>query len=332
MTVMLNDLVQSLNSAIDMGYNHFIINDLNLSNELTNKTQIDKADNFIKKLKKSKMIEIEIKNCNFTIEFLTKIITHSFDNLTKLDLSGTSLGSQGAVVLANVMNNNQYITEVKLSNCNICDISISKSQVIGEYIVSGLVQLLQSLSTYDSLLYLDLSSNYIGYTYDENDYQALNEILLELVNFLDTSTSIIDLNLTNNYLKLDDITRHNYDAADDGSTMMRPLLDRVGPNRTCRSLCGREWIKRHQNNNTTTTTTTSSSPPSSSTYNTTNSNSSSGGGGAADIHTPTTSKHISYELSGLDATAGAILGYELSQEHEHLYTLNLSSNYKVCYC
>ena len=321
MTVMLNDLVQSLNSAIDMGYNHFIINDLNLSNELTNKTQIDKADNFIKKLKKSKMIEIEIKNCNFTIEFLTKIITHSFDNLTKLDLSGTSLGSQGAVVLANVMNNNQYITEVKLSNCNICDISISKSQVIGEYIVSGLVQLLQSLSTYDSLLYLDLSSNYIGYTYDENDYQALNEILLELVNFLDTSTSIIDLNLTNNYLKLDDITRNNSDTGDGGSTM-RSLLDRVGPCRTCRSLCGRERVKRHQNN----TTTTTSHPSSSSTYNLTSSNS------AADVHTATPSKHILYELSGLDATAGAILGYELSQEHEHLYTLNLSSNYKVCYC
>ena len=318
MTVMLNDFMQSLNSAIDMGDNRFIIKDINLSNELTNETQVDKVDNFIKKLKKSKMIEIEIKNCNFTIEFLARIISHSFDNLIKLDLSGTSLGSQGAIILANVMNNNQYITEVKLSNCCICDISISKSQVLGEYIVSGLVQLLQSLSTNDSLLYLDLASNYIGYTYDENDFNSLNEILLELVNFLDTSTSIIDLNLTNNHLKLDDIIRHKFD---DGSAMMRSLLDRVGPGRTCRSLCGRERIKRHQN------TSTTSSPPSSSTYNAT---SHSNCGGAADIHSTTPSKHILYELSSLDSTAGAILGYELSQEHEHLYTLNLSSNYKVC--
>lgn len=246
-------------------------------------------------IKSHKLQKVSIIGC----QLIDKDIFHlkaSFGNLSHLNLSHNSIGSEGALILGQFMQNNSIIQSLNLSNNRLCGLTVLKSRIVGQVDLSGIEQLLSALSFCQNLKVLDLSANYLGgftvesVAHDDSDNYDIYpsemygiKVLLMLSCFLRDSKSIVELNLRTN-------------GFDDTHANAQMLIKHVTRGSSCKTLCGRSCYKPFASNLT-------------------------------QLHPYR--DYYNLAMQDLDSFTGRLLGHEFSH-CEKSCTLNLNGNMMVC--
>jgi hypothetical protein len=203
----------------------------NLQGKILQKKNVIKLVN--NRLLKLKPAKLHIVDCDLNSIGIREMIT-SMKNIRFLDLSSNRFNTKEALALSDALIDNNIIETLNISNNRICGEYIAHNRAIGSPDLRGLESLCESFITCSNLKYIDLSFNYIGglnidraesnLRHFENDWLFSRKTLKLLCNLLRQSTSIIDLNITNNGFEENDASS---------------ILSLVGSNYSCQSLIGR---------------------------------------------------------------------------------------------
>ena len=189
---------------------------------------------------------IALTECKFSLRWLKR-----------LDLSENPIGSSGAIVLAESISSDCRLESLKLVNCQLVDLYVSKMRLHGVLDLEGFRQLLFALALNITVRTLDLSCNYLGgttrwqssaprtYGYDYG-YQTHEEYGTDTMNilvyYLAVNSTIRQLNILSN-------------GYEDSFVLANSFLRAVHKHPTCTSLCGsdshrltaRRAIRQHAN-------------------------------------------------------------------------------------